>query len=37
MLKHNEKHSAKHDILMDNFSLKDNIFLPLVLSGMDYK
>ena len=22
---------------MDNFSLKDNIFLPLVLSGVDYK
>ena len=23
--------------LLDNFSLKDNIFLPLVLSGVDYK
>ena len=22
---------------MDNFSLKDNIVLPLVLSGVDYK
>ena len=23
--------------LLDNFSLKDNIFLPLVLSGVDYR
>ena len=25
------------EVLLDNFSLKDNIFLPLVLSGVDYR